>query len=230
MKLILLRRWRAAPRVVCAGHHSRAASSFAGRGILHLWHAVAARTQRRHLVDSHINRDRAGARRDPSAARGPSAIGAGKTWWRSRVCHRRGRGRLLVPHLEERGARLELLDDHSGGREHGEAAVLEPARNRPGESRNEFFLIEPRHERDTRHAITTHTQQVILAIDATLSHRTAQTRQTNNNNKQTTRDTHKQQGRGVFDAARDSLVCISLSASGSSGLRPRGSKSRSPGV
>jgi len=34
----------------------------------------------------------------------------------------------------------------------------------------------------------------------------------------------------IFDAARDSLVCISLSASGSSGLRPSGSKSRSPGV
>merc|ERR1719331_2160739 len=76
-------------------------------------------------MDSHINRDRAGARRGPSTARGPSAIGAGKTWWRSRVCHRRGRGRLLVPRLEERGARLELLDDHARGGEHGEAAVLE---------------------------------------------------------------------------------------------------------
>ena len=28
-------------------------------------------------------------------------------------------------HLEEGSARLELLDDHAGGREHGEAAVLE---------------------------------------------------------------------------------------------------------
>merc|ERR1719238_904329 len=76
-------------------------------------------------MDSHINRDRAGARRGPSTARGPSAIGAGKTWWRSRVCHRRDRGRLLVPRLEKRGARLELLDDHARGGEHGEAAVLE---------------------------------------------------------------------------------------------------------
>ena len=33
-------------------------------------------------------------------------------------------GRLRT-RLEERGARLELLDDHAGGREHGEAAVLE---------------------------------------------------------------------------------------------------------
>ena len=54
-----------------------------------------------------------------------------------------------MPNLEERGARLELLDDHAGGGEHGEAAVLEPARNRPGESRNEFSLIEPRQTRQT---------------------------------------------------------------------------------
>ena len=35
------------------------------------------------------------------------------------------RGRAVSARLEERGARLELLDDHAGGREHGEAAVLE---------------------------------------------------------------------------------------------------------
>jgi hypothetical protein len=78
-----------------------------------------------------------------------------------------------VPRLEERGARLELLDDHSGGREHGEAAVLEPARNRPGESRNEFSLIELRRaSRDTQPQHTNEPRQ------------TRHTRQTNNHNKQ----------------------------------------------
>ena len=69
-----------------------------------------------------------------------------------------------MPHLEERGARLELLDDHAGGREHGEAAVLEPVRNRPGESQDEFSLIEPRHFVDTRarHTTTTHKQEFSL--------------------------------------------------------------------
>ena len=129
-----------------------------------------------------------------------------------------------MPRLEERGARLELLDDHAGGREHGEAAVLEPARNRPGESRNEFVLIELRRaSRDTQPQHTNEPRQ------------TRHTRQTNDHNKQTTRDhaidaTHTYNRVVVFDAVRDSLVCISLSASGSSGLRPSGSKSRSPGV
>ena len=74
-------------------------------------------------VDSHINRDRAGAGRGPSTARGPSAIGAGKLGGGARPWQTRP-GRLRT-RLEERGARLELLDDHAGGREHGEAAVLE---------------------------------------------------------------------------------------------------------
>ena len=143
------------------------------------------------LVDSHINRDRAGARRDPSAARGPSAIGAGKTWWRSRVCHRRGRGRLLVPNLEERGARLELLDDHAGGGEHGEAAVLEPARNRPGESRNEF---SHRAATRARHATHNHnTQTRVLSHRAATDATDKQPQQTNNTWPRHRRDTHKQQ-------------------------------------
>ena len=68
-------------------------------------------------------RERAGAGRGPSAARGPSAIGAGKLGGGARPWQARP-GRLRT-RLEERGARLELLDDHAGGREHGEAAVLE---------------------------------------------------------------------------------------------------------
>ena len=172
-------------------------------------------------MDSHINRDRAGARRDPSAARGPSAIGAGKTWWRSRVCHRRGRGRLLVPHLEERGARLEPLDNHPGGREHREAAVLEPARNRPGESRNEFSHRAATRERDTQ---PQHTNK--SSLSSSRDRRDRQTTTTNKQHMATPSTRHTQTtGTVVFDAARDSLVCISLSASGSSGLRPSGSKS-----
>ena len=126
-----------------------------------------------------------------------------------------------MPHLEERGARLELLDDHARGGEHGEAAVLEPARNRPGESRNEFSHRAATRERDTQ---PQHTNK--SSLSSSRDRRDRQTTTTNKQHMATPSTRHTQTtGTVVFDAARDSLVCISLSASGSSGLRPRGSKS-----
>ena len=158
--------------------------------------------------------------RGPSTARGPSTGGGGGEKVAARLPPTRP-GRILAA---QKGGAV-----WAPGRScRGTSMARRPcwaARNRRV-SRGTVFSSS----RDTsRHTTTTHKQRdhAIDATDAT----DKQQQQTNKQHVATPSTRHTQTTWVVvFDAARDSLVCISLSASGSSGLRPSGSKSRSPGV